>query len=138
MVIGWTDGWTRADRTVPTRRLIDRFENLGDHSEDLFEHLLVDRVQIILRGPDLYPSTEFSPGSIIKFLSPFFRFCRNSGCFFFFSFFLCKRLLYKLELLNLGNISIFCKQKIKIMGFKKHWIECIYNERKQILMINAI
>ena len=44
------DGWTRADRTVPTRRLIDRFENLGDHSEDLLEHLLVDRVQIISVG----------------------------------------------------------------------------------------
>lgn len=33
------DGWTRTDRTVPTRRLIDRFENLGDHLEDLLEHL---------------------------------------------------------------------------------------------------
>lgn len=33
------DGRTRPDRTVPTRRLIDRFENLGDHLEDLLEHL---------------------------------------------------------------------------------------------------
>lgn len=36
--IGWTDG-RDPDRTVPTRRLIDRFENLGDHLEDLLEHL---------------------------------------------------------------------------------------------------
>jgi len=28
---GRTNGRTRLDRTVPTRRLIDRFENLGDH-----------------------------------------------------------------------------------------------------------
>lgn len=90
------DGWTRADRTVPTRRLIDRFENLGDHSEDLLEHLLVDRVQIISVGlifthrPNSLREYNKIPFAFLSlsFLSPSpFVFAETFvGCFFFFLF----------------------------------------------------
>lgn len=90
------DGWTRTDRTVPTRRLIDRFENLGDHSEDLLEHLLVDRVQIISVGlifthrPNSLREYNKIPFAFLSlsFLSPSpFVFAETFvGCFFFFLF----------------------------------------------------